>query len=331
MLCPANYFTGRGQVWLGQDPEALEERDLPCLQGDGSLRGYFIDSVSTSLGESAWAEDNRFLYGLDDARLNEVQSYYVITHMANWLTGYVLDLDDSERVQQLLRADRVVLKFDRAVIESKQLCYSLEQGMWDLSHSLLNVDVMAHEFGHHAVFALNRSIGNSLIHEALADYLAASFTGDPVIEPSQWPGFDRNLDNTRIAPDDLIYKGDYCRSLLERMEAEGIDQVFSSLSQTLAQCVAQNSPAPEPHGSSLILSAALWELRTQIGESSFQPILFQALHNHSVEDTGDLMEALIEADSSGQYTTQIIETFTFRGIAENLGLDFPVLPYAQCP
>ncbi|HUU03545.1 MAG TPA: hypothetical protein VM425_19070 [Myxococcota bacterium] len=334
LLCPAEYISGRGNVWRGADPHELSERDIPCLQGDGSLRGYYLDSITASRGDAAYSAENRFFYDTTDDRLNQVEAYYVISHMANWIVGYFIPSNDYGTTLEMIRADKVHLYFDRPDVESKQLCYSLELGMQGVSGSLMNVDVSAHEFGHHLIFSLNRQIANSMIHEAMADFLAACFTSDTLIEPSQWPGFDRNLQNDNQAPEDIITKGAYCDLLLSRMEQDGIDQVYKSLAQTFADCRAQDPQEPEPHWASMILSGALWDLRAAIGESDFLPALFSALHRNAVSDTGDLMQRLIEADqelNAGANENLIENTFAERGIDHDLGLDFPDIPYPQCP
>ncbi len=334
LLCPADYVNGRGNVWRGNDPHDLAERDIPCLQGDGSLHGYYLSTITTSRGEAAFSTENRFFYDLEDDRLNQVEAYYVISHMANWLIGYLTPSDDYGATIDMIRSDNVHLYFDRPDVESKQLCYSLELGMQGISESLMNVDVSAHEFGHHLLFSLNRQIANSMIHEALADFLAACFTSDSLIEPSQWSGFDRNLVNDKHAPEDIITKGAYCDLLLGRMEQDGIDQVYKSLAQTFSDCRAQDPQEPEPHWASMILSGALWELRAAIGEPDFLPALFSALHNNTVSDTGDLMQHLIEADqelNAGANENLIKNTFAARGIDQDLELGFPDIPYPQCP
>jgi hypothetical protein len=334
MLCPDTYTTGRGLVWRGHDPFELEERDLPALDGEGHLTGYYIGSIDPSSGETAYSQENEFLYYTDDARLNQVQAYYVITHMANWLIGYFSPSQEYQASIDLIRSDRVNLQYNREEVQSQQLCYELNMGMQGLNHDLLNVDVFAHEFGHHVVFSLNRQLANSMVHEAMADYLAASFTRNSAIEPSDWNGFDRNLENDHVAPDDVITRGEYCALLLGRMEADGIDSEYPSLAATFSQCRQENPQEPEPHWASMILSGALWELRRQIGEPDFNPALFRTLHNYTINDTGDLMENLIESDgvlNSGQNEQLIRDTFAARGIDQDLNLGFADIPYPDCP
>jgi hypothetical protein len=334
LLCTGDYVTGRGNVWRGHDPGKLQERDIPCLDGDGSLSGYYVDSIRASSGEAAFSEENRFLYESDDDRLNQVEAYYVITHMANWMIGYFTPASDFENVVQMVRSDEVTLYYDRAEVESKQLCYSLEIGMQGVSGTFLNVDIFSHELGHHLLFSLNRQIANSMIHEAMADYLAACFTRDSTIEPSEWPGFDRNVDNDWVAPDKVITRGEYCSILLGRMEDDGIDQVYPSLAQTFTQCRNDDPQEPQPHWAGMILSGALWDLRGEIGEADFHPVLFRALHFHAINDTGDLMDALIEEDqdlNAGANQERIRSSFEARGIDQNLNRDFPDIPYPQCP
>lgn len=334
LLCPDTCTTGRGKVWRGHDPYDLKERDLPCLAGEGVLSGHYIGSITPSIGETAYSEEEEFLYDSDDARVSQVQAYYVITHMANWLIGYFSPSLEYQATIDVIRSDRVNLQYHRAEVESQQLCYELNMGMDGLNHELLNVDVFAHEFGHHVVFSLNRQISNGMIHEALADYLAASFTRDSAIEPSDWDGFDRDLENDHTAPHDVITKGEYCSILLGRMEADGIDAEYPSLATTFRQCRDQDPPEPEPHWASMILSGALWELRREIGEPDFNHALFRALHNYSINDTGDFMEKLIESDgvfNQGQNEQLIRDVFSARGIDHNLNLGFPDIPYPQCP
>ena len=335
LLCPDTYTTGRGKIWRGNNPYKLTERDLPCLDGDGTLSGYYISSIRPSTGETAQSDEEKYLYDSDDARVNQVQAYYVISHMANWIIGYFSPSQDYLATVDLIRSDQVDLEYHRAEVESQQLCYDLNMGMQGLNHELLNVDVFAHEFGHHLVFSINRQISNAMIHEAMADYLAAAFTRDSAIEPSaDWDGFDRDVDNEHVAPDDIITKGEYCALLLGRMEADGIDAEYPSLASTFRQCRDQNPPEPEGHWASMILSGALWELRREIGEPDLHPALFKTLHDHDINDTGDFMQHLIESDgvfNAGENEQLIRDVFTARGIDQNLNLNFPDIPYPQCP
>ncbi len=334
LLCPGEYVTGRGLVWRGSDPGELSERDIPCLEGDGSLSGYFLVSVTTSRGETAFSDENRFFYDLEDERLSQVEAYYAVSHMANWMMGFLLPEDEYGTTIEMIRSNEVKLNYDRTDIESKQLCYSLELGMQGFSGNLMNMDVAMHEFGHHLVFSLNRDIANSLIHEAMADFLAACFTADSVIEPSEWPGFDRDLHNDNRAPEDIITKGEYCEILLGRMEADAIDLVYPQLAQTFSECRDQDPQEPEPHWASMILSGALWELRAAIGEADFLPALFLAIHRITAADTGNLMQLLVETDqelNAGANGDLVKDVFAARGIDQNLGLNFPDIPYPYCP
>jgi hypothetical protein len=334
LLCPDTYTTGRGKVWRGHDPYKLTERDLPCLDGDGTLSGYYISLVHPSTGEIAQSDEEKYLYDSDDARVSQVQAYYVITHMANWVIGYFSPSQDYLATLEVIRSDQVLLQYHRVEVESQQLCYELNMGMQGIDNELLNVDVFSHEFGHHLVFSINRQISNAMVHEAMADYLAASFTRDSAIEPSDWSGFDRDLDNDHVAPDDIITKGEYCTILLGRMEADGIDSEYPSLAATFRQCRDENPQEPEGHWASMILSGALWELRKQIGEPDFHPALFRTLHDYDINDTGDFMQRLIESDgvfNSGENEQLIRDVFAARGIDQNLNLSFPDIPYPQCP
>lgn len=328
LLCPDTYATGSGKVWRGNNPYKLTERDLPCLEGDGTLSGYYISSIRPSTGETAQSDEEKYHYESDDARVNQVQAYYVLTHMANWLIGYFVPMEDYTNTIDAIRSDRVSLDYNRAEVESLQDCITLNMGMEGLDDNLLNVDVFAHEFGHHVVLSLSE-IRNGMIHEALCDYLAASFTQDSTIEPSDWSGFDRELDNNHTAPEDVITRGEYCSILLGRMEADGIDQEYPSLANTLRACYEPQ--VPEHHWASMILSGALWELRGQIGEDELNPVLFSALHRYVPDDTGDLMNRLIEEDAAlnaGANQNLIQNVFTARGIDQNLNLAFLEL---SCP
>lgn len=331
LFCPTEeYVTGRGNVWRGHDPYDLEERDLPCLNGDGYLGGYYTGTIDPEPGEATYSDDNQFLYEINDNRINEVQAYYVFTHMANWLIGYFEPTEEFDNTIQLLRSDRVNLEYNRDEVQSQQECGSMHMGMQGLSSTVLNVDVFAHEFGHHIVFSLNKGIVSGMIHEALADYLAASFTQNSVIEPSEWSGFDRDLENDHRAPDDVITRGEYCALLLGRMEADGVDEVYPDLANTLRQC--QYPQVPEHHWAGMILGAALWELRKQIGEDNFQPVLFRALHRYDINDTGHLMDRLIEEDLAfhqGKHESLIRDAFASRGIDQDLGLDFEPIPWVS--
>jgi len=345
LICLGNEVTGQGNVWRRQDPDDLELRDLPCLTGDSRLHGTYVPSLTTSRDDVAAQEgkitesaEHRFVYDPGDPRLNEVEAYYVATHMANWLVGGLQPREEFSTAVGRARSNEFYLDYDKDEVESKQLCSQLLLGMRGVQRDLLNVDVFAHEFGHHLLFSLNHQIGNSLLHEGLADYLAAAFTNDSVVEPSlEWPGFDRDLANDFSAPKDVLTRGPYCQRMLDAIQAGNMASVYPGLVEQFNTCLSQDPATlqtPEPHWAGMILGGALWELRELLGEEVFHPVLFKALSVTPMDGTGDLLQQLLQADTvlqQGADQEAITEVFTRRGIAQNLTPGFPRIEYPDCP
>ena len=342
ITCPEGYLSGVGNVFPVESPGTVAERELPCLNGDGTLRGYLVASIGSSLVgsdgyEPASAEDLRFMYEPGDPRFDEVQAYYLIAGMAGWVASSLESTSASAQTLEVLRTDEVLLDYDNPEVVSRQWCGLLTLGMQRITDDRVNADVLLHEFGHHVVYSLNRNLENSMLHEGLADYLAAAFTDDSTIEPSESPAFDRSLENDHSAPEDVITRQEYCQQMLDTVEDEGLEETYSVLVQTLHDCLAGalgDLDAPEQHWASMILSAALWEIRGQVGGETFDPTLFEVLSGAVVRDTGELMTRLIEADaarSGGTNEAVIRQAFVSRGIGEDLGLAFRDMGFGMCP
>ncbi len=341
-LCPEGYVTGRGHVFPLDAPDAVAERDLLCLEGDGTLRGYFVAGVGSSLEgtsgyEAAHSPIHSFLYTAGEPRFDEVQAYYVTTSMIAWVMAHLDDPVALEPSVDVLRGDEVLLDYGRAEVESRQWCSLMTMGMQRVTAPAVNVDVLAHELGHHIVMSLNSAIENSMLHEGLADYLAASFTNDPVLESSEWPTFDRSLEEERIAPDDIITREEYCQLLYDALHADSLETIYPGLLDALVFCLggtAEEREAPAHHYAGVIVASALWQIRGRVGEEVLHPMLFQVLHDNDVNETGLLMDLLVSADAArygGVHQAIIVDAFTTRGINVDLGFDFRDMGYSTCP
>lgn len=341
VTCPEGYINGRGRVVPIDAPGELEERDLPCLAGDGTLRGYFVSHIESSHAgddgyEPAMSEDDTFVFEPGDPRFDEVQAYYLISSMAGWIASSADLAEASPTALEVLRTDEVFLDYDNPEVMSRQWCGLLTLGMQRVSSESVNADVLLHEFGHHVVFSLNRELENSMLHEGLADYLTASMTNDSVIEPSESPAFDRSLENDHRAPDDVITRGAYCRNLLDIVEAEALESTYGPLVETLDDCLAGylgDLDDPAHHWAGMIVSGALWELRTQLGETVLDPLILEVLQASTIHDTGELMHLLIEADAArgGSANEEAIRgAFVERGIDEDLDLGFRDMGFSTC-
>jgi hypothetical protein len=276
------------------------------------------------------------MYEPGDPRFDEVQAYYLVATMAGWIASTAQLDETSPSSLAVLRTDEVQLDYENPEVVSRQWCGLLTLGMQRISTDGVNIDVMLHEFGHHVVFSLNRDIENSMLHEALADYLAASLTNDSVIDASESPAFSRSLENDNRAPDDVITREVYCQNLLDVVETEGLETTYAPLVQVLQDCLAGlmgDLDAPEHHHAGMILSGALWDVRTELGADVLDPLLLSVLHTSTVHDTGELMERLIEADAaaSGGANGEVIrQAFAARDIDEDLELAFREMGFTYC-
>jgi hypothetical protein len=339
--CPAGYVSGSGRVFVADDPERLDVGELPCLIGDGTLRGYCVAAIESSRAgdpgyEPAFSSDLSYVYEPGDPRQDEVEAYYVVAQMGRRVMESLAPWPETETNLETLSDEAVFLDYARGEAESRQWCGLLTLGMQRLTAPRVNVDVIAHEYGHHVVYALSPDLENSMLHEGLADYLAAAFTRDSVIEPSESPLFDRDLDNDRRAPDDIITREAYCQGLLDQLTAAGLEELFPGLVASLDACLASPPEvlaAPAHHYAGLILSGALWELRSAMPEGALDAILVPALLDSGRLDTGALLERLVDLDlelRGGADEALLRSVFEARGIALDLDLGFPDMGFVSC-
>jgi hypothetical protein len=159
-------------------------------------------------------------------------------------------------------------------------------------------DIVYHELGHAVVYSFGVQPGGtrreaSALHEALADYFAASFTNDPVIGewlyivfPNGVTRLDRPSPPFDMAHYDVVAFG--------------------------------GGGASSAWGNSMILSSGLWDLRQRIGSSCDSLVLESLAYLPTVPTWAQFVNGLFFADRDhhgGAYWRTIGEVLGRRGIS----------------
>jgi photosystem II stability/assembly factor-like uncharacterized protein len=158
-------------------------------------------------------------------------------------------------------------------------------------------DIVYHELGHTVLYGFGIRPGGprreaNALHEALADYFAASFTNDPAI--GEWLYLTYPNGATRV--DQPAPPWDYAH----------YDQVAFG-----------GGGISSPWGNSMILSSGLWDLRQQIGAASDSLVLESLAYLPTVPTWFQFANALLEADldhHGGRLAAAIVQQLTHRKI-----------------
>ena len=242
---PIFELTGHGDVYRENEwaTPMSESVELPGLDGSGFLRGEHVD-VTLARGRRVNRGDQSFNYDFRprDRQFAEVMAYFHVDATARWLGGYGLWARQEPLAVRLgaigplnagshLRADLVSI------------------GAVTGFNVALDGDVVVHETGHAAVFALApellpagpRTLDGS-IHEGYADYLSCALHGNPLSAER----FTAELARTGEASH---YLGKI-----------GYDPTQPGRRCNAARRWPEDADA-DPHITGMIVSSALWELR----------------------------------------------------------------------
>jgi hypothetical protein len=329
--CP-QATTGVGEVWL-DDPDdmSLVERPLYCLSGTGQLKGTFVSDIAPDSWQPAQEDDDHFVYTMGDAHLHEVQAYYAVMGMVG--------------TYQALMSTGEPSPIQIEIGERKSFAQShyylpdlLIVGLKGVKPDMVPIQILCHEYGHHLIMSRVPKI-EQLLNEALADYLAAAFTGNPrilsldrldvpqaVLDDPQALAIaarylERTVDNDLTYPDDVVTNEKLCQTIQQAADTFPPDTELVPESR-LAECKSlspQELTEPEPHRTGAILAGALWQLREQLGAAVVNELIFDALAVQKPAALSFLTfdDALVEADRArhdGAHVAAIRQVFDARGL-----------------
>jgi len=227
----------------GPKQSELSEVTLKGLVGDGRLHSSRI-VVSGTKDPKAWAADHIFRYSPenaeDDARFDEVQAFFYVSNMMDWLKQRGgLELPFALDVQV------GVLSNDKPSNSAFYYQGNIRLGSGDgkkFWHMPRDPSIVAHETAHayiDMVAGLATQGSGGSLNEGYADFLTASFLGSPHMGEVAFLG------------------GPYRRTLQNEMT---LPQANGSL-----------------YHDSLIMSGALWEIHQKIGPESALALALKSL------------------------------------------------------
>lgn len=272
----------------------LVQVTLPGLGPGTGLASRFLrveDSVGAPAPQSPTGD---FELGPGSGGFDQVNAYYHAGHFLSDFLGTHLGgspLPESVLVKVHFRTDPFV------AFTSGRFVY-LGQPITGFVHEVSSAtDLVIHETTHAVLYghdiqptSLRREAG--ALHEGYADYFAAAVTGDPAI--GEWLYIPFPNGATRVDQP------------LPAWHASNYDRIG----------FAGGEPA-SPWGNGMILSAALWDLRTAIGPSADSLVLESLDYMPSAPQWGHFANALLQADldhHDARHQSAILTALLRRGI-----------------
>ncbi len=300
---PIFELTGHGDVYRENEwaTPMSESVELPGLDGSGYLRGEHVD-VTLARGRRVNRGDQAFNFDFRprDRQFAEVMAYFHVDATARWLGGYGL----------WARQEPLAVKL--GAIAQLNAWYDLRADLISIGavtgfNVALDGDVVVHETGHAAVFALApdllpagpRTLDGS-IHEGYADYLSCALHGNPLSAER----FTAELARTGEASH---YLGKI-----------GFDPTQPGRRCNAARRWPEDADA-DPHITGMIVASTLWDLRDAArrklgsveGERHAARVAMRALVAlpGGTTDLADLGDALLLAERlEGNRVKQGLET-----------------------
>jgi zinc metalloprotease ZmpB len=296
-------LTGRGNVYpvSDKDPLSYVERPLPRLRGPTALTGDHVQVHDWS-GNDAVGVDGHF--PSDTSRslvLTQTSAYWHLDHFFARVRelGFAADLRAVAYVNGVDPPDNCSIAFANPAANAVYFflpCLRLNRNMGNAA------DVLYHE-AQHLVTSSYGIWGSELesraIHEGYADYMACTLTDDPNFAEWALVPCDRNVAHGGAArwldSDKSVFH--YSRR----------DRVFA--------CYAGFK---DPHAVGMILSGAMWDLRTAIGADAADRLAIEALdYLPVIPDFGCVADAFLQANydhHGGRHSIDVLRAFLDRGI-----------------
>lgn len=256
----------------------------------------------------AYSEDNEFIYPEDDERMAEVNSFVHANKMMDWFIKMGFKPTESDKVIIEVNPSEQDLAYEHIDIGNnayympKQASTSndnyarifLSKGDGVILQNICNdSDVVSHELGHHIIYSYleNFNRDGGVLHEALADYFVYAKTNNSCLAESICP------DNSAAC----YIKGKCLRS--------------ASTDLTYRAVQASKSP----HKKGMVLSAALWDLRSHpdTSRTKVDQIIYGAMDFFlSDTDQRGFIESMLVADYKlfrGKHCKKIMSSMRRRG------------------
>ena len=261
-----------GNVYPTDPRQPFEERELTELQPGPPLSapGFFIQDFSSPPALPVAPGDFRFQPG--DPSFDQVNVFW---HVEHYLRQFMQPLGYPGPAESL--TVRMDYPMDPWVALTNYPYVMLGQPIAGFCKDVsLSHDVIYHEMGHTVIYGYGIQPGGpnqeaSALHEGLADYFTAAFTGDPAI--GEWLYITYPMGATRV--DQPAPPWDY---------AHYNDVGFAG------------GPRGSSWGNGMILSSMLWDLRQQIGASADSLALEALVYQPTLPTWSQYADGLYLAD-----------------------------------
>jgi hypothetical protein len=289
---------GIGSVHARNPVQTPVPGDAPLFELDGS--GHLAGRITRVFGAgspAAFRPDGAFRFPASDPRFAQTSVYRGLVDAARLAESLGLPAQaEPVLAYTALRDPDTGGAYNNAFYDPLTPLFGFGDGDGSLTANLsLDLDVAAHEMGHHVFERLvepeifSSSSPALALSEAFADTLAALLEGDPDVGESTLPGlpFLRTLANAKRYPDDL---------------------------------------ADDPHETGLIFGGAAWDLAGALGAATAGRILVAALPFLPPDaDFFDFHPALLAGEqqvSGGAHQATVRAVLAARGIPESRPPEF---------
>ncbi|MEO7866954.1 MAG: hypothetical protein ABIU54_04870, partial [Candidatus Eisenbacteria bacterium] len=283
------------------DPrQPLEERELFGLADDSTQLVHRFFSVENRSFDALTVPDHDFRFpdGHPLApRRPEVNAYW---HAQRYLVGFLGPLGYAGPPEPLIVRVEEVLDPYAALTSGRFVFLGLPVGASTLDAALSD-DILAHELQHAVTYGFGVSASGPrrealALHEGLSDFMAACASGDPSIGEWLYTAFPGGV--TRVDRPASTFR----YSAYDRVAFGGVS-------------------VGSGWANGMILSGALWDLRTAIGTVTEQLVLRSLAYLPSSPEWSHFVNAMLESDlelSSGAHVRNILTAFSFREIQGSL-------------
>ncbi len=291
-----------GLVYPSDPRQPVAQRELFGLAGDSTRLVHRYFSVENPSLDALEVPDHDFRFPDGHplaARLREVNAYW---HAQQYLDGFLGPLGYGGPPEPFLVRVGVQLDPYAALTSGRFVFLGLPVGTYT-HDAALSDDILVHELQHAVTYGFG--VGASgprrealALHEGVSDFMAACHSEDPAI--GEWlfrafPGGATRVDR----PADLFRYSNYDRV------------AFGAVS------------AGSGWANGMILSGALWDLRTAIGPTAEALVLRSLAYLPATPEWSQFVNAMLEADlelAAGAHVPAILAAFTAREIQGSLAI-----------
>jgi hypothetical protein len=283
-----------GRVYPLDPTQPLAEVELPRLLPGPPLGGPGFQIADQLDPPALPVAPGDFRFMPDDSSFDQVNLYWHVDHYLHDFMGTLGYPGPPDPLVVRLHFNSGSLP---ALTDGNYVTFALPISGFSRESSRA-ADIVYHELGHAVMYGYGIQPGDphreaNALHEGLADYFSAAFTGDPAIGEWLYITFPNGV--TRV--DQPAPPWDYAH----------YDQVAFGA-----------SPNGEAHANGMILSSALWDLRGQIGASADSLVLEALAYLPTHPTWAQFANGLFFADRDhhgARYWRTIGEVLRRRGIS----------------